>query len=109
MEGKKFFFGNKQIYLYFEEKKFTNSQQIYIEGEEDSSITKKYYIDEKSKKWVKDCKNTESGFHDSKKCVDKCGNKYIVDDTFECVNNCNKNEGNYFIDEETNICFKNCP
>lgn len=101
-----YFFDNKQTYLHLENKECTNIQPT--SDSEGNSV--KYYIDEKSKKWVVDCKNVESGpFHESNKCVDRCKDKYIVDDTYECVNSCDTSENAYYIDEETKTCYKNCP
>ena len=100
-----FFDNNKKItYLYIEGKQCTDQQPI-----------SNYYIDEKEKKWVNGCLTSNSGpFHDGLKCVQKCDqSKYIVEDTFECVENCVINDeninNNYYIDEETKTCVKECP
>ena len=44
-------------------------------------------------------------FHEGNKCVENCGEKYIVEDTNECIDSC---PGEYFIDEELKTCVKEC-
>ena len=94
------FFGNNKAktYLYFKNKEC-------LKFEENSE----YYLDQNGNQLVDDCLVAKSGpFHEGKKCVESCGtNKYIVEDTNECVSTCDINNG-YFIDEETKTCVKEC-
>ena len=99
------FLGRIKTYLYIEQKICTN-----IRPSNDQSPDTRYYIDEKGKKWVTDCSLANSGpFHDGEKCVDNCGNKFIVEDTNECVESCDTTN-NYYIDIDNDIktCVKEC-
>ena len=100
------FFNNIKTYLYIENKECLNVRPT-VEG-----TNPNYYIDEKGKQWVTNCLNANSGpFHDGEKCVESCGEKYLVEDTNECVTQCeiNDSDNTYYIDEETKTCVKECP
>ena len=97
------FLGGIQTYLYI-----SNEQKICtnISPSTDQS-TVQYYIDKKGKKWVTDCLSADSGpFYDGEECSDNCGDKFIVEDTNECVESCDTN--NYYIDNEIKTCVKEC-
>ena len=86
---------------------FTNIQKKQC-LEKNNQNDEKYYIIEEEKRYIEDCSTDITGpFHDGKKCVITCGEKYLVEDTNECVNECDIT--NYFIDEKTKMCVKVCP
>ena len=89
------FFDNKITYLYSE-----NNECI------DISNTDLYKI-EKEKRFVSDCsKEAYWPYHIGKNCVPNCGDKYIDNETNECLENC---KSDYYKDIKTKICFKKCP
>ena len=102
------FLGRIKTYLYL-----YNGQKICtnIRPSNDQSSLTNYYIDEKGKKWVIDCLSADSGpFHEGEKCVDNCGDKFIVEDTNECVVSCDTTDNKYYIDinNEIKTCVKKC-
>ena len=67
-----------------------------------------YYIIEEDMRYVENCYDDVKGlYHDGRKCVINCRTKYLVDETNECVEECDTKK--YFIDEETKMCVKECP
>ena len=72
-----------------------------------------FYIDEISLKWVSDCKKSASGpYHNSNHCKNSCEKYYIFNDLL-CIENCPQSGIGYndykYLDEETNVCYNNCP
>ena len=92
------FFGNAKTKTY-----------LYFKNKECKKFEGSLYLDEKGNQLVDDCLVAKSGpFHEGQKCVESCGtDKYIVEDTNECVSTCDTTNG-YFIDEETKTCVREC-
>ena len=68
----------------------------------------KYFKNEEEKRYIQDCLLDITGpFHYNKKCVKSCEDKFILDETNECVDFCDTSK--YYIDEITKMCVKQCP
>jgi hypothetical protein len=97
------FLNNTETFLNIEE---NNNDYICLEVNEENN--NKYFINEEEYRYISDCSLDITGpYHYKKRCVVSCGNKYLVEETNECVDECNINE--YYIDEETKMCVKQCP
>ena len=93
------FFDNVVSYLYTKNKECIDTSQLN---------TLHLYMIEKEKRIVDDwSEEIYIPFYDGNKCVPNCGDKYIDNDTNECLEDSKVN--NYFKDEKTKICFKKCP
>ena len=86
---------------------------LYTKNNECKDISKLngLFLIEKEKKIVDDCSEDKYyPYYDGNKCVSNCGDKYIDNDSNECLEDCKDSKNNnYFRDEKTKICFKKCP